>query len=124
MKYLLILTSIIGSNLVAAQNQTTLCNFGDQQRKIEVVYPDDEEIACEVLYTKYGKVKVLWSALSDTNYCQQKASAFIEKQQGWGWKCDSQIEGTDDAQTEPAIEESEPESAELEPVESEESEIK
>lgn len=121
MKYLLIMTSFIASSVFAAENQTTLCSFGDQQRKIEVVYPESGENTCEVQYTKNGEIKTLWTARSEKEYCQSKAETFIEQQQGWGWKCESQLAPLDKAQAEPIQEESETDSTES--IESTESEI-
>lgn len=121
MKYLLIMTSFIASSVFAAENQTTLCSFGDQQRKIEVVYPESGGNICEVQYTKNGEIKTLWTARSEKEYCQSKAETFIEQQQGWGWKCESQLAPSDKAQAEPIQEESETDSTES--IESTESEI-
>ena len=120
MKFLLTLIFILASLTLAAENQSTLCEFGEKQRTIEVVYPEGGENVCEVQYTKNGEMTVLWTARSEKEYCQTKASAFIEKQQGWAWKCESQIAPSDEAQAEP--EESETDSNESE--ESTESEIK
>lgn len=125
MKYLLILTSIITSSVLAAENQTTLCSFGDQQRTIEVVYPQGGENICEVQYTKNNEMKTLWTARSEKEYCQSKAETFIEKQQGWGWKCESQLVPSDETEVEqepePVQEESDSDSNES--IESAESEI-
>ncbi len=89
MKYLLLLASIAVSSAFAAENQSTLCTFGDKERKVEVVYPTAGGKACEVQYTKGTNMQVLWSANSDLSYCEERAAAFVEKQQGWGWQCES-----------------------------------
>ncbi len=96
MKYLLLLASVITLPLLASENQSTHCTFGDKQRIIEVIYPKDGTKACEVHYTKGSDMQVLWSANHDLDYCKEKAAAFIEKQRGWGWHCGS------DNQTMPA----------------------
>ncbi len=122
MKLFLTLTLMLASSMLAAENQTTLCEFDEKQRKIEVVYPKGGENVCEVQYTKNGEMTVLWTARSEREFCQTKASGFIEKQQGWGWKCESQLASSDDEQLESTTEDNEVDSAES--VENAESEIK
>ena len=122
MRYLFALTLIAASSALATESQTTLCSFGDQQRKIEVIYPDSGENICEVQYSKNGEMKVLWTALSEREYCQTKADTFVEKQQGWGWKCEGQAAAPADEKLEPTTEDSEVGSAES--VENAESELK
>lgn len=124
MKFLLTLTFVLASSMLVAENQTTLCEFGEKQRKVEVVYPQGGENVCEVQYTKNGEMTVLWTARSEKEYCQTKYSAFIEKQQGWGWKCESQIAPSDEAQAEPEPEPEESKTDSNESEESTESEIK
>ncbi len=92
MKHLIFVTIFISSAAIAEQNQLALCQFGDNQRKIEVVYPQDSNNVCEVQYTKNSEMRVLWSARSDRGYCAEKAASFVEKHQGWGWRCEAQNE--------------------------------
>jgi len=91
MKYPLILAAVVGSSIFAVQADSTICTHDEKQRKIEVVYPEDSGKACEVQYTKGDDMQVLWSANSDKDYCAEKAMAFVEKQQGWGWECASDM---------------------------------
>ena len=77
-------------SLHAMDTQTTQCTFGKNIRIIEIVYPQGTPTPCEVRYTKNGQSKVLWQAQSESGFCEQKSSDFIEKQRGWGWKCESQ----------------------------------
>jgi len=98
MKYPFILAAIIGSLAFAVQANSTICTHGEKQRKIEVVYPEDGDKACEVQYTKDDDMRVLWSANSDKDYCAEKAVAFIEKQQGWGWECASDMPAIEEMQ--------------------------
>jgi hypothetical protein len=72
---------------LAMDSQTTHCQRGDGVRIIEVVYPQDTALPCEVHYTKDGQNSVLWRASNETGYCEEKAAAFAEKQRGWGWQC-------------------------------------
>ncbi|MCO7226735.1 hypothetical protein [Pleionea sp. CnH1-48] len=76
-------------SLFAIENQVTVCTQGDAQRKIEIVYPQGEETPCEVQYTKASGMQVLWKAEAQLGYCEEKAAAFIEKQRGWGWQCET-----------------------------------
>ncbi len=89
MKIKLTLSLFIAAATFAVQAESTTCTFGEKQRKIEVVYPENSDVACEVQYTKDGNMTVLWSARAEQDYCAPKATAFIEKQQGWGWQCES-----------------------------------
>jgi len=64
------------------------CNNGDQVRVIRVVYDNpNTDYVCEVTYEKSTGVETLWFALNERDYCLDKATAFVEKQEGWGWTC-------------------------------------
>ena len=84
--------ALIASTSFAMENQKTVCTHGDQERLIEIVYTGEGEVPCEVHYTKSTGTQVLWSAQGQTGYCEKKAAAFIEKQRGWGWNCETAIE--------------------------------
>jgi len=93
-----VLVTTFAGTAIAEQTKTTICKNGNLERKIEVTYPERDDAVCEVQYTKGDDMKVLWSAKADRGYCDEKATAFIEKQQGWGWQCDakqSEVEKTD-----------------------------
>ena len=69
-------------------NLTSTCTNGDQVRVITVVYDNDAtDTVCEVTYEKSTGVQTLWTANSDRDYCAEKAAAFVQKQEGWGWSC-------------------------------------
>ena len=69
-------------------NPVSTCTNGDQVRVITVVYDnDDTDTVCEVTYEKSTGVQTLWTANSDRDYCLDQATAFVEKQEGWGWTC-------------------------------------
>lgn len=89
MKYLIFLIALISSSAIAVENQATICTNGDNERKIEVVYPEGSETPCQVEYTKDTGTQTLWRSESETGYCEEKAAAFVEKQMGWGWECDA-----------------------------------
>ena len=78
----------VSSSAMAIENQKTMCTHGDQTRVIEVVYTTDNNVPCEVQYTKAEGTKTLWSATNKVGFCENKATAFVEKQKGWGWSCD------------------------------------
>jgi len=87
MKQLIILAALSSASAFAADDQVTVCKFGESERKISIVYPQQTQVPCEVQYTKNGESQVLWSARAETGYCEEKAAAFIEKQKNWGWEC-------------------------------------
>ena len=73
----------------AAADETYLCTYGHEERVISVVYQDQmEKVPCEVRYQKDGVTETLWDAKDEVGYCEEKAKAFVEKQRGWGWRCD------------------------------------
>lgn len=115
MKYLIFLASFFSSALLAVENRSTTCQFGEKQRIIEIVYPEMTVTPCEVRYIKNGNTQVLWSANAELGYCESKADAFIEKQRGWGWQCDAvqtdEVEETEATEVE-AVETDEPEAIE------------
>ena len=88
MKRLILISLLSSGSVVASDFQATLCQHGEQQRKVEVVYPMGTPIPCEVHYTKASGTQVLWKAEGESGFCEAKASALIEKQKGWGWQCE------------------------------------
>jgi len=69
-------------------NLVSTCTNGDQVRIITVVYDNDAtDTVCEVTYEKSTGVQTLWTANNDRDYCMEQATAFVEKQEGWGWTC-------------------------------------
>ncbi len=89
MKRLLVLFVLLPcSPLQAAENYSYVCTHGTKERKIEVVYlQEDQRVPCEVRYIKDAVSQLLWNARREEGYCELKAEAFIEKQKGWGWSC-------------------------------------
>ncbi|TBR37851.1 hypothetical protein CBF23_013540 [Marinomonas agarivorans] len=78
----------VSTSAVAIENQKTMCTHGGQSRVIEVVYSTDNNVPCEVQYTKAEGTKTLWSAQNKVGYCENKAAEFVAKQEGWGWSCE------------------------------------
>lgn len=92
MKKLLLATlfsAISVTSVQAIENQKTVCSHGNQTRVIEVVYTTDAEVPCEVRYSKEEGVTTPWSANNLAGYCEQKAAAFVDKQEAWGWACEA-----------------------------------
>ncbi len=83
MKKLLLALLLIPGAAFAEGNETTTCSINGQTRVVEVTHSDQ---GCEVHYTKGSETKTVWSS-SHAEYCLQQATAFIEKQKGWGYKC-------------------------------------
>lgn len=80
------LTLLLSLGVQADQKFT--CMYGDSVREIHVVYVSpDSPVPCSVQYKKDDSLETLWSAEAEIGYCEEKAQAFINKQQGWGWEC-------------------------------------
>jgi hypothetical protein len=82
---------LLCSVLLASEDYNYICTYGDLQRVIKVVYSGEGDLPCEVQYTKSSNTEVLWWAKDVTGFCESKARAFAEKQQGWGWTCDKVV---------------------------------
>ncbi len=69
----------------------TQCTLGSLTRSVEVVYANPPDLVpCEVLYAKpdEGVSRAsLWNAQGEPNYCEVRASQFVEKLRGMGWDC-------------------------------------
>ncbi len=79
--------------------QNYLCTYSDLQRRVEILYETGMTLPCEVHYYKDteapGDKQVLWRAMNEANYCEQKAEEFIVKLQDLGWSCgQNQAAGT------------------------------
>ena len=77
----------------ATESQTTTCTLNGQTRVIELT---SGEQGCEVKYTKGEETKTLWSS-TRAEFCAEKATAFVEKQKGWGYQCEAKAAGGDTA---------------------------
>lgn len=87
---LILALSSLSFAVAAAENQTTNCQNGDLARTIELAYPAEGDLPCEVRYTKQGSTQILWSASNELGYCEMKAAEFVEKHRGWGWDCSAE----------------------------------
>jgi len=88
----------MSTSAMAIENLTTVCSHGSNIRIVEVVYSGDTNVPCEVQYTKKEGTKTLWSATNSAGFCESKATAFVEKQKGWGWSCETASVATKEAQ--------------------------
>ncbi|TEW49832.1 hypothetical protein [Psychromonas algicola] len=88
----------MSTSAMAIENITTVCSHGSNIRIVEVVYSGENNVPCEVQYTKEEGTKTLWSAANSAGYCESKAAAFVEKQKGWGWSCDTASVATKEAE--------------------------
>ena len=101
-----------------AQDQNDyLCSQGDLQRRVEIVYETGVTVPCEVHYYKDteapGERQVLWRALNQEGYCEEKTREFVTQLASWGWSC---TQGSGGALDE-VLESDEPDDTEaLEPV--------
>ena len=68
------------------------CEFNGMTRRVEVDGTNGQPLPCTVNYYKDteapGVVSALWSAQNDANYCADKAQAFVQKLESWGWSCE------------------------------------
>ena len=81
-----------------AQDQSKYqCSNGDLQRRVEIVYETGVTVPCEVHYYKDteapGERQVLWQAMRQEGYCEEKTRDFVAQLTAWGWHCDQQDNG-------------------------------
>ncbi|MBY6187729.1 hypothetical protein KUV89_13995 [Marinobacter hydrocarbonoclasticus] len=89
MKGIVLLTAILAAApALAAEPVVYRCAMGSAERLVTVEYPEGTTLPCEVHYTKAEGSQILWTAQNSEGYCEQRAESFVEKQRGWGWKCD------------------------------------
>lgn len=83
-----IIAGISATSAQAIENQKTVCSHGNQTRVIEVVYTSEDNVPCEVRYSKEEGSTTPWSANNLAGFCEDKATSFVEKQKAWGWSCE------------------------------------
>jgi hypothetical protein len=73
----------------AQSNHSNTCTSGNLTRRVEIAYSGAADVPCEVRYFKEGDAspQVLWSATTESGYCESQARDFISKLQGMGWVC-------------------------------------
>ncbi len=122
---LTVLTAAALPGLALAQDQNSYqCSHGDLQRRVEIVYETGVTVPCEVHYYKDteapGERQVLWRALRQEGYCEEKTRDFVTQLGSWGWDCTQSSGATSEEAQEPE-ETAEPDAAddteEMAPVE-------
>lgn len=71
--------------------QSWLCENNDLERYVDIDYPNSpSSIPCSVIYRKPTENvddRILWQAQNDESFCENKAMAFVEQLESWGWRC-------------------------------------
>jgi hypothetical protein len=66
----------------------------------QIIYETGVTVPCEVHYYKDteapGERQVLWRALQQEGYCEEKTQEFVRQLASWGWSC-SQTEASEEA---------------------------
>ena len=79
------------ATVIAETGAQYQCTVGELVRRVEIMYETGMTLPCEVHYFKDteapGESQVLWRAMNEQGYCENQASAFIEKLQSAGWTC-------------------------------------
>ncbi len=82
---------LIGASLLStAHADAWNCSHTDLVREVVIEYPEGGAVPCDVVYKKAMEGfedQVLWSAMNEEGYCEQKAREFIVKLESWGWDC-------------------------------------
>ena len=66
------------------------CSQSDLVREVVIEYPEGGSVPCNVVYKKQTEGvedQVLWSALNEEGYCEEKARELIVKLESSGWVC-------------------------------------
>ena len=86
------IATVVPALAMAQDGPSYVCNNGDLERRVQVVYETGVTVPCEVHYFKEtesaGEPQVLWRALNEEGYCEARAAEFTSKLEGWGWDCD------------------------------------
>ena len=110
MTYIAIVAGLLTIGVVPAfaQDVSYQCTNGTLERRVEIVSEGGLGLPCEVHYYKDtempGERQVLWTAQNVAGYCEEKATAFVSRLQGWGFSCSTgdvapAAEEADDAET-------------------------
>lgn len=92
-KYLVtaLFSALSVTSVQAIESQKTVCTHSEKIRTIEVVYTTEDNLPCEVRYSKEEGTQTPWRATNLAGYCEEKAAALIEKQKSWGWSCETSL---------------------------------
>lgn len=104
--------AILPFTAVAQDQNNYLCTQGDLQRRVEIMYETGVTVPCEVHYFKDteapGDSQVLWRALSQEGYCEEKTRDFITQLGAWGWSCNQNAAAATPAMPDAPAEPAEP----------------
>ncbi|MBT8125968.1 MAG: hypothetical protein HKP12_14795 [Gammaproteobacteria bacterium] len=71
--------------------ESWVCENADLKRYVDIHYPNSpSSIPCSVIYRKPTEDvddRILWQAQNDESYCENKAKAFVDQLESWGWRC-------------------------------------
>ena len=84
------------------------CRHGNDVREIHIQRESSNLVPCSVVYKKLTEGvedQVLWTAENDPDYCDQKASEFVDKQTSWGWTCVETIQTMENSEDDEVAEE-------------------
>lgn len=88
------------TSLTAAASEDYVCDNNGVKRIVSIVYQNEEApVPCEVRYDKGEGMQTLWTAESETGYCEARADEFLGKQESWGFKC-SKLEAANESEGE------------------------
>lgn len=115
---IIVLSAALVPALALGEGETSYqCSHGDLQRRVEILYETGGNLPCEVHYHKDteapGESQVLWRAMNEAGYCEERTEAFITKLRSLGWNCGTGVAAP--APPTPPVEPKEP-SAPAEPV--------
>ncbi len=66
------------------------CRHDNDVREVHIERTGSGPVPCQVVYKKLTEGvedQVLWNAQNQVNYCEEKATEFVAKLEGWGWTC-------------------------------------
>ncbi len=90
----ILVAAILPFASLAQDQEKYECANGDLQRRVEIVSEPGVTVPCEVHYYKDteapGERQVLWRAMREEGYCEQKAREFVTQLAAWGWSCGHQ----------------------------------
>ena len=87
---LLVPAAVLAFAPLAAIADSWSCRHTNDVREIHIERSASGPVPCQVVYKKLTEGvedQVLWSAENDAEYCVQKATEFVAKQESWGWTC-------------------------------------
>ena len=92
----LMLLAVVATGGAIADEGRFQCRQDGLIRSVMIVYEiPGKAVPCQVVYSKPTENeadRVLWSANSESGYCEFKAREFRAQMESWGWTCDEERE--------------------------------